>query len=278
MPTPPVAMGDLTATPVLLGVGAFLLMAVLVVRRVRGAILIGIGAATAASVLLGLTGAPRSVVGLPDGPFALAFRFDFSAVATWGFLQVLLVVFVMDFLDTMGTLIGVSARAGFLDERGDLPEIEKPLLCDAVATVAGACAGTTTTGTFLESAAGIEAGGRTGLTAVVTALLFLPLLLFAPLLEVIPRHAYMPALVLVGVLMMKPAARIAYDDMTEVVPAFATVALMSFTFNLGVGMTAGLVLWPLMKLVTGRAREIPLALLPLSAISLLFFVFYPYHG
>ena len=206
------------------------------------------------------------------------FAFDFSRIGSPAFLQVLLVVFLMDFLDTMGTLIGVSARAGFLDESGNLPQIEKPMMCDAVATVVGSCVGTTTTGTFIESAAGIEAGGRSGLTAVVAAVLFLPALFLAPLIGAIPAFAYMPALVLVGVLMMKPATRIPYDDVTEVIPAFATITLMSFTYNIGVGMTAGLVLYPILKIAAGRAREIQPALIPLSVLSLLFFLFYPYHA
>jgi AGZA family xanthine/uracil permease-like MFS transporter len=275
--TPPVALGDLTETTTLLGILSFLAMGILLLWRIRAAILLVIVAATAVGVALGKVTLPERWFGLPDDGLGLLFVFEFEGLASLAFLQVLLVVFLMDFLDTMGTLIGVSARAGFLEEDGSLPEIEKPMMCDAVATVVGACTGTTTTGTFIESASGIEAGGRSGLTAVVTALLFLPALFLAPLIGAIPEFAYMPALVLVGVLMMAPAKRIPYDDVTEVVPAFATITLMSFTYNIGVGMTAGLVLYPLLKVAAGRWREIHPGLIPLSVLSLLFFVFYPYH-
>jgi AGZA family xanthine/uracil permease-like MFS transporter len=278
VPDAPLQIGNLGEPAAQLGIVAFVAMGILVHHRVPGAILLVIVGITGVGAIFGQFALPEDLVGLPESPFALAFGFDFGNVATWGFLQVLLVVFLMDFLDTMGTLIGVSSRAGLLDERGNLPEIEKPMLCDAVATVAGACMGTTTTGTFIESAAGIESGGRSGLSAVVTAVLFLPALFLAPIVGAIPDFAYMPALVLVGVLMLKPAARIRYDDVTEVVPAFATIVLMAFTYNIGVGMTAGLVLYPLMKLAAGRWREIHPALIPLSVISLRFLLFCPYSS
>jgi AGZA family xanthine/uracil permease-like MFS transporter len=172
----PVQLGDLGRPSTLLGILSFVLMGVLLLHRVRAAILIGIAVATAVGALIGEVKLPDRWVGSPESPFALTLAFDFSVLGSAGFLQVLLVVFLMDFLDTMGTLIGVSSRAGFLDEKGDLPEIEKPMLCDAVATVVGSCFGTTTTGTFIESASGIEAGGRSGLTAVIAAVLFLPAL------------------------------------------------------------------------------------------------------
>jgi len=183
----------------------------------------------------------------------------------------------MDFVDTMGILIGGSARAGFLNEKGNLPEIEKPMLADALATVIGALLGTTTTGTYIESAAGIEEGGRTGLTAVVTALLFLLALFFAPVLTSVPSHAYGPALIIVGMLMLQPITKIKFADYTELLPAFATIVLMSFTYNIGIGMTAGFILYPLFKLVTGRFREVHPGLWILAGLSLLFYIFYPYE-
>jgi AGZA family xanthine/uracil permease-like MFS transporter len=189
---------------------------------------------------------------------------------------VILTVFVMDFVDTMGTLIGVSARAGFLDEDGNLPQVDRPMLADALATVVGALLGTTTTGTYIESAAGIEEGGRTGLTAVVTAALFLLALFFAPFFSAVPALAYGPALIVVGLLMLSPIACIKFEDYTELIPAFMTVVLMSFTFNIGVGMTAGFVLYPFFKLISGRVREVHPGMWVLGILSLLFYIFYPY--
>jgi AGZA family xanthine/uracil permease-like MFS transporter len=137
--------------------------------------------------------------------------------------------------------------------------------------------GTTTSGAFIESATGIESGGRTGLTAVVTALCFAGTLFFAPFISAIPPQAYGPALIIVGLLMLAPITRIHFDDFTELIPAFAVVALMSFTYNIGIGMTAGFVLYPFCKLVAGRVKEVRSGLWVLAALSLLFFVFYPYQ-
>jgi AGZA family xanthine/uracil permease-like MFS transporter len=177
----------------------------------------------------------------------------------------------------MGTLIGVSARGGFLDKEGNLPEIEKPMLCDALATVFGATLGTTTTGTFIESAAGIEEGGKSGLTACVTASLFLLSLFFAPLFTAVPAVAYGPALIIVGLLMLEPVKKINFHDYTEAIPAFSVIVLMSFSFNIGFGITAGFVLYTLAKVVSGKARQICPGFWILSGLSLLFFIFYPYH-
>jgi adenine/guanine/hypoxanthine permease len=179
----------------------------------------------------------------------------------------------MDFVDTMGTLLGLSYRAGFLDDEGNLPDMEKPMLCDAVATVVAAVLGTTTTGTYIESASGIEEGGRSGFTAVVTAILFLMALFLTPLLTAVPACAYGPVLIVVGMLMLKPVVDLSFDDMTELAPAFLTIVLMSFTYNLGIGMTAGLLTWPLLKAMTGRAGEVPAGLWILAFISLLYYTF-----
>ena len=188
----------------------------------------------------------------------------------------MLTIFIMAFVDTMGTLIGVSARAGFLDEHGNLPQIERPMLVDAVSTIAAALLGTTTSGAFIESATGVEAGGRTGFTSVITAACFAGTLFFAPLISAIPSQAYGPALIIVGLLMLAPITKIRFDDFTELIPAFAVVALMSFTYNVGVGITAGFVLYPFCKVIAHRHREVKPGLWILSGLSLLFFIFYPY--
>jgi len=182
----------------------------------------------------------------------------------------------MIFVDTMGTLIGLSMRAGLLDRNGNLPEIEKPMLCDSISTMAGAVFGTTTSGAYIESAAGIEAGGRTGLASVVTAFLFLLALFFAPLFTVVPPFAYGTALIIVGMLMLSPIKHLEFADLTEVMPVFTIIVLMSFTYNIGIGMTAGFVIYPVIKTLAGRVREVPAGLWVLGALSLVFFVFYPY--
>jgi adenine/guanine/hypoxanthine permease len=188
-----------------------------------------------------------------------------------------LIIFVMAFVDTVGTLVGLSARAGLLDEKGNLPEIEKPMLADALSNLIAPALGTTTTGAFIESAAGIEEGGRTGFTSIVVAALFLLSLFFAPIATTVPPHAYGTALVIIGILMIAPITRLDFSDYTELIPAFLTIVLMSFTYNIGVGMTAGLITYPLLKTITGRIREVPRPMWLLAGLSLSFYIFYPYR-
>jgi AGZA family xanthine/uracil permease-like MFS transporter len=181
----------------------------------------------------------------------------------------------MAFVDTMGTLIGLSARAGFLDKDGNLPQIERPMLVDALSTCLATAVGTTTAGAYVESATGIEAGGRTGLTALVVASCFALTLFFAPFVTSIPPQAYGPALIIVGLFMLEPITRIDFTDYSESIPAFAVVALMCFTFNIAVGISAGFILYPLCKLVAGKIRQVRPGLYVLTVLCLLFFYFLP---
>jgi len=275
-PGAPVRVAHLTATGPLLALCGILLMGWLVQRRVPGALLIGILAVAAAGFATGAASLPGKLVAAPPPLTPLLGQLDIVGALRWDFLPVILTVFILDFVDTMGTLLGLARRTDMLDAEGNLPEIEKPMLCDSVATMAGAVLGTTTTGTYLESAAGIEAGGRTGVASVVTALLFLSMLFLSPLFGAIPGFAYGPALVLVGAMMLQPLRDLDTDDMTEVLPAFLTMIMMAFTLNLGVGLTAGLAAWPLLKLLTGRAREVRPGMWVLGGASLLFFAIHPY--
>jgi AGZA family xanthine/uracil permease-like MFS transporter len=201
---------------------------------------------------------------------------DFHGALTWSAFPIVLTIFIMAFVDTMGTLIGLSARAGFLDKDGNLPQIERPMLVDALSTCFSPAIGTTTSGAFVESATGIESGGRTGLTALVAAACFALTLFFSPFVAAIPAQAYGPALIIVGLFMLEPITKINFTDYSESIPAFAVVSLMCFTFNIAVGITAGFVLYPLCQLVAGKLRQVKPALFVLTALSLLFFIFYPY--
>jgi len=272
----PVRTGHLTAVPVLVAIFGFLLIAVLMIRRFPAAILVGILATTFLAFATGVASRPKTWLSMPPSLSPILCKLDFHSALTWGFFPIVLTIFIMAFVDTMGTLIGVSARAGFLDSSGNLPQIERPMLTDALSTSFAALVGTTTAGAYIESATGIEAGGRTGFTSVVTALCFVAALFFAPFVGAVPPQAYGPALIVVGLLMLAPITKINFDDFTELIPAFAVVALMSFTYNIGVGITAGFVLYPFCKLVAGRAREVKPGLWVLAALSLLFFIFYPY--
>jgi AGZA family xanthine/uracil permease-like MFS transporter len=277
IPGAPVSLGNLGEAKCLLGIFGFFAIALLTIRRVPGAILIGVLATTMLSFLFGVSPAPERWVGLPPDPRPILLRLDLPALLDPRFLPVVLTIFVMAFVDTVGTLIGLSARAGLLDEKGNLPEIEKPMLADALATTVAPLLGTTTAGAYIESAAGIEEGGRTGFSSLVVALLFLSALFFAPLVTAVPPHAYGSVLVVIGTFMIAPVTRIEFRDPTELIPAFLTITLISFTYNIGVGMTAGIIAYPLVKLLAGRAREIPGGLWILALLSLSFYVFYPYR-
>lgn len=272
----PVHIGNFHETSVILAIVSFLLIGILMIKKVNGAIILGILTITIVSMIFGISKLPKEWISIPPDISPIFLQLDIAGALTWGFFSIILTVFVLDFVDTMGTLLGLSYKAKLLDENGELPEIEKPMLCDALATVAGSLLGTTTAGTYLESASGIEAGGRTGFTAVVVAILFLSALFFTPIFAAVPASAYGPALIIVGMLMISPIKNLNFDDLTDVIPVFTMIALMSFSFNLGIGLTAGFVTFTIVKCFSGKAKEISVGMWVLSVLSLLFFVFYPY--
>jgi adenine/guanine/hypoxanthine permease len=278
-PAVPVKLGDLRDTKVLLAVGGFLLTAALLCRQVKGALLLGIVATAVAGYALGVGARPTGVVALPfTGEYDLspiAFQLDIVGALKLSFLPVLLTLFLMGFLDTLGTLVGVGAAGGMLDEKGNFPEIEKPMLVDAAACVFAATIGTSTSGAYIESAAGVREGARTGLAAVTTALLFTIALFFIPLVQPLQSlgYAYGPALIAVGALMLGAVRKIEFDDLTEGIPAFLTIVLNVFTFNIANGLTAGLIAYPLLKLAAGRARELSAGSVVLAAACMVYYVF-----
>jgi AGZA family xanthine/uracil permease-like MFS transporter len=277
VPGAPVHAGALTSRPVLVAIFGFVLISILIIRKVYGAILIGIVVTTFIAYATGVAPAPHSFLSVPPAVTPIFMQMDMRGALSWGAFPVVLTIFIMAFVDTMGTLIGLSARAGFLDKNGNLPEIEKPMLVDALATTLAPILGTTTSGVFVESATGIEAGGRTGLSTLIVAACFALSVFASPFVAAIPPQAYGPALIVVGLFMLAPIRRIDFEDYSESVPSFAIVALTCFTYNIAIGITAGFVLYPLCKLVAGKAREIRPGLWLLTALSLLFFVFYPYR-
>ncbi|MEE9443160.1 MAG: NCS2 family permease [candidate division Zixibacteria bacterium] len=272
----PVHVGDLSTISILLAIIAFLLIGFLSLHRIPGAMLIGIILVSVAAFSLDIAELPDTWISMPPSLEPIFLKLDITGALQWGFFSVILTIVVMDFVDTTGTLLGLAYKSNLLDEKGNLPEIEKPMICDSLATVTGSLLGTTTTGTFLESASGIEAGGRSGFASVITAMLFLSALFFAPLFTAIPPCAYGAALIFVGLLMLTPVTRLPVNDLSELIPAFCVIALMSFTFNLGIGITAGFVAYPLVKILAGKFRDIKPGMWILGAISLLFYIMYPY--
>ena len=275
VPGAPVRLGNIAQPSVLLAIAGFILVIVLLARRVPGALVIGIIATTIGSIISGITPLPASMVSLPPSLEPIMFKLDIGGALTPQFFPVVMVIFIMAFLDTIGTLIGLSMRAALLDEYGNLPEIERPMLADALATIAAPLLGTSTTGAYIESATGIEAGGRTGFSALVVAALFALSLFFAPLFTIVPPHAYGIALVVIGSFMIRPVLQIDFDDLTELIPAFLTIVLMIFTYNIGVGMTAGMIAYVLLKVMTGRAAEVKPGMWVLALISSSLYVFLP---
>jgi len=260
----PVKIGNLRSVETLLAVAGFVLIMALIQRRVRGAILIGIVATSIAGFALRVAPPPTAIFGLPPSLAPIALKLDIAGVLRISFLPILLTLFLMSFLDTLGTLVAVTDG-----------ELQRPMTVDAVACMLSGLVGTSTSGAYIESAAGIRDGARTGLAAVTTGVLFGLSLFFIPLIEPFQnlRCAYGPALIAVGVLMLDSMRKIDYDDLTELVPAFVTIVMMIFTYNIANGLTAGLVLYPVSKLLAGRAREINGGSIVLASLCLIYYVF-----
>lgn len=265
----PVQLGDIRSAPVLLAVFGFVAMGVLMVRRVPGAILLGIVITAITGSLLGAGKLPDRIFAMPfTGAYdlgAIALELDVVSILRIAFLPILLTLFLMALFDTLGTLVA-------LDPDGDL---KKPMLVDALSCTFSGLVGTSTSGAYIESSTGIREGARTGLASVVTAGLFALSLFVIPIFEPMQslQYAYAPALMIVGMLMLRAATKIDFEDLTELVPAFTTVIVMVFTFNIANGLTAGLVLYPVMKLLAGRARELRAGTLVLAGLCVLYYVF-----
>lgn len=271
----PVQIGNLREPTVLLAVAGFVLICALLHWRVRGAILLGIVATAVAGYVCGVGRAPHGVLSLPPDLGPIAFKLDIAGVLRLSFLPILLTLFLMSFLDTLGTLVGVGAAGNMLDEKGNFPNLEKPMMVDALTCMFSGLIGTSTGGAYIESATGIREGARTGLAAVTTGVLFAAALFFIPLVEPLQhlRYAYGPALIAVGVLMVGAITKVDFNDLTELVPAFATIAMMLFTYNIGNGLTAGLVLYPIMKVAAGRYRDLNAGSIVLGALCAIYYVF-----
>jgi len=226
-------------------------------RQVRGAVLWGILFAAALAAILGRLQLPDRYIGFPRIEQHAAFHFDFKHALTWGSLPFIIIFLFMDMFDTIGTLIGVSEQAGFI-KNNKLPRANRALLVDAVGTVSGACLGTSTVTSYIESATGVAYGGRTGLTAVTTGLLFLLALIFSPIIAVIAGYAPItaPALFVVGALMMSNVRKIDWDDFSESIPAFLTIVGIPLCYSIADGLALGFITQPIVKLMSGRGREV----------------------
>ena len=257
-----------------LALAGLLITGALVVLKVRGALLWGILATFVLGIPAGVIATDDlSVVGLPTGLSQTLFAWDFQAVFGLGLLTIIFTFTFVDLFDTVGTLVGVASKAEMLDENGHLPRANRALLADSIATMAGAALGTSTTTTYIESAAGVAEGGRTGLTAITTGVLFLIALIFAPLVQHIPTAATAPVLIIVGIFLMEPVRRIDFSDYAVAIPAFFTIVMMPLAFSIAEGIVAGILAFTFLRTVCGRAGEINLTLWILTALFLLRFWF-----
>jgi adenine/guanine/hypoxanthine permease len=264
-----VTLGNMADHNVWIALGGLILTGALLAAKVRGALLIGILGSTLVGVFLGVTHLPdSSLISLPPSLEPIFFRFDWSHF-NFDLVIVVFTFLFIDMFDTVGTLVGVSAKAGMIDEKGNIPRVKQALFADAIGTTAGAILGTSTVTTYVESASGVAEGGRTGLTAFTVAVLFALALFLAPVFTMVPASATAPALILVGLFMMSPILKINFDDFTESIPAFLTIIMMPLTYSIAEGIVFGVLSYVLLKLLTGKRKEITLVM---YLVALLFVI------
>ncbi|MBR5867618.1 MAG: NCS2 family permease [Spirochaetaceae bacterium] len=246
---------------------------VLFVLNVPGSILLGIIITTIVGIPFGVTTIPEGwkPVSMPSAP--LLFQFEWANVLTGKFFIVFFTFLFTDLFDTIGTLMGVTEQAKLVDEEGNIPNAKGALLADSIGTVAGACLGTSTVTSFVESSSGVAAGARTGLSSVVTAVLFLLALFFTPLFALIPSAATAPALIFVGFLMMKSVSSISFDDITEGIPAFITIMVMPFAYSISKGIAFGMIAYVICKVAGKKVKEIPVVTWILAAVFIANIIF-----
>lgn len=268
-----VRLGDLAAPGAWLALLGLLAATVLLVREIPGALLLTILGISVLAWAAGFAPWPESLWSAPSLPRETFFALDFSELLTGKMLAVILAFLFVDLLDTAGTLLGVGHLGGFIKKDGSFPGSERAFVADAVGTVAGSLLGTSTVTTYVESATGVEEGGRTGLTAVVVAALFLLALVFTPIFIAVPAAATAPALIVVGALMMRGVQNLDWRRMDDAIPAFLTLVVMPFTYSIANGLAAGIVSWVAIKMLSGRRRDVGWVMAILAALLGLYYGF-----
>ena len=267
-----VGLGTLgTPTSLLFIIGLFL-TAILVVLNVKGGILIGMLVTTVIGIPMGVTKL-TGFVSMPDSIAPIFCKFEWSQVLSWDMLVVVFTFLFIDMFDTIGTVVGVSVKSGMIDKDGHVDGISKILMADAVATTAGACFGTSTTTTYIESASGVAEGGRTGLTSFVVAVCFAIALLFSPVFLAIPGAATGAVLVIVGVMMMAPIRNIEWDDYSEAIPAFITAVMMPLAYSIAHGILLGMISYVVINACTGKFKKISPTMWVLAVLFILRYIF-----
>ncbi len=279
-----VELNSTVITAGLLAIIGVIVIAILLSRKIKGAVLIGILITWVLAMLTEAIGLyvpdnvsffstiPSQIIAAPPSISSIAFKFDFANMWSIDFLIIIFAFLFVDLFDTLGTLIGVSSKAGYLDKNGKLPKAKQALLADAIATTAGACLGTSTTTTYIESAAGVADGGRTGLTSLTTAALFLIALPFFPIFSAIPSFATAPALIVVGFFMLETIVKIDFKQVAEYVPALLAVVAMPLTYSISEGIIFGVVSYTVINVCTGQAKKVHPILYVLSILFILKYI------
>jgi len=267
-----VTLGHVTSKPTLLALGGLIVTAALMARGYRAAIIIGVFLVTAVAILLNLSKSPTGALQTPDVSSTFM-KLDVGGALRLGAFDVIFIFLFVDLFDTIGSLMGLGRQAEYLTPDGKMPRVNRALLADAIATITGSIFGTSTVVTYIESATGVSEGGRTGLTAVTVAALFVLAMFFAPVTGAIPPIATAPALIIVGSLMIGAVTSIKWMDMTEAIPAFLTMLAMPLTFSIANGLALGFIFYPLLKVLTGKWREASPLVYVLAGLFVLRYVY-----
>ncbi|MBS4538053.1 NCS2 family permease [Clostridium sp. D2Q-11] len=281
-----IGFGDFTQSATIVTLIGLVVMGILMTRKIKGSILIGIVLTTLISIPMGVTTIPTDFTWSIPSIMPTLGQVDFKGLLNLGevgvigaIMSVVTVVIsfsLVDMFDTIGTLVGTGSKAGFIKEDGKMKNMDKALFADSIATSAGALLGTSTTTTYVESASGVSEGGRTGLTAVTVGVLFVLALFLAPIVGIVPAEATAPALIIVGVLMMTSIKHIDFEDFSEALPAFLTMAIMPFSYSIANGIAAGLIFYPLTKVTMGKGKEVHPAIYVLAILFILRFTILPH--
>ena len=267
-----VTLGDITSGSALLALIGLAITGFLFIRNIPGAILIGILVTMILGIPMGITEF-KGIISYPESITPIFFKFEFENIFTIDMLVVVFTFLFIDMFDTVGTLVGVCTKANMVDKNGNIKRIKQAFMADAIATTAGAMLGTSTTTTYVESAAGVAQGGRSGLTAFAVGVCFAIALLFSPLFLSIPSAATAPALIIVGLLMLEPIIKIPFDDFTESIPAFVCIIMMPLTYSISNGILLGMIAYVLINLICGKFKKITIAMYILAVLFILKYIF-----
>jgi AGZA family xanthine/uracil permease-like MFS transporter len=266
-----VAAGSLNST-VMIGLAGLIVMLFLEMKKVKGSLLIGIVFATALAVVFGKIDKPAQIVSTDISIAAVALQFDIIGALKWSMFGSIFALMFMDMFDSIGTLVACCSEAKMIDKNGKIAQLDKLLAIDAGATMFGSAMGTSTTTSYIESAAGIEQGGRTGLTSIVTGILFLIAVLFVPLVGIVPAYATAPALIMVGLFMTKEVKKIDFSQMENGFPAFIIIIMIALSYSISTGLAFGFISFTLLKILAGKIKTIKTAMWIITALSVLYFV------